>query len=373
MANPVKYHLGKFPPKDLNWEKLIPLIGPASAALARYDGMLAAIPNPTILLTPLFTQEAVLSSRIEGTQATMGEVLEYEAGVDSEHFSKERKADIHEILNYRRAVNAAEKMLETLPLCQRVLKEAHSKLMEGVRGQGKSPGEYRKVPNWIGPPGCTIDEAKFVPIDAANLPDAMGRWEIFIHDSTPDRLVQLALIHAEFEALHPFLDGNGRLGRMFVPLFLYGAKVLHRPMFYISAYLEAKRDEYYERLLSVSRDGDWTGWCQFFLEAITIQAEDNTKKTKAILALYERKKTIIAEATHSQYAIKALDFLFSRPIFQTSAFASESGIPVPTAKRILRVLQGLDFFIILQEASGRRPAVVAFKKLLNAAEGQEIF
>lgn len=160
---------------------------------------------------------------------------------------------------------------------------------------------------------------------------------------------------------------------MFVPLFLYGAKVLHRPMFYISAYLEAKRDEYYERLLSVSRDGDWTGWCQFFLEAITIQAEDNTKKTKAILSLYERKKTIIAEATHSQYAIKALDFLFSRPIFQTSAFASESGIPVPTAKRILRVLQGLDFFIVLQEASGRRPAVVAFKKLLNAAEGQEIF
>ena len=373
MVNPVKYHLGKFPPQNLIWEKLIPFIGPASAALARYDGMLAAIPNPTILLTPLFTQEAVLSSRIEGTQATMGEVLEYEAGVDLEHFSKERKADIQEILNYRRALNAAEKMLEKLPLCQRILKEAHNILMEGVRGQGKSPGEYRKVPNWIGPPGCSIDKAKFVPIDAAKLPDAMGKWESFIHEPTLDRLVQLAILHAEFEALHPFLDGNGRLGRMFVPLFLYDGKILQRPMFYISAHLEAKRDEYYERLLSVSRDDNWTGWCQFFLEAITIQAEDNTKKTKAVLALYERKKDIIAEATHSQYSIKALDFLFRRPIFRTSTFAGESGIPAPTAKRILRDLQQLDFFTIIQEASGRRPAVLAFKKLLNAAEGQDIF
>lgn len=180
-------------------------------------------------------------------------------------------------------------------------------------------------------------------------------------------------MHAEFEALHPFLDGNGRLGRMFVPLFLHQVGTLQKPMFYISAYLEANRDEYYERLLAVSRDGDWTGWCHFFLTAISVQAERNLQKTRDILALYERKKTLITEATHSQHAIKALDFLFTHPIFPSSLFVDRSGIPEPSAKRILRVLRDKDFFRVLQESSGRRPAIFAFKKLLNVAEGREAF
>jgi Fic family protein len=212
-----------------------------------------------------------------------------------------------------------------------------------------------------------------VPISAERLDNAMSRWERYIHEEVPDRLVQLAILHAEFEALHPFLDGNGRLGRMFVPLFLFGTKSLQAPMFYISAYLEANRDEYYERLLAVSRDGGWTGWCRFFLKAMTVQAEENLKRTQAILDLYARKKTIIVDATHSQYSIKALDFIFANPIFRTSQFVSNSGIPERSAKRILKVLQEQGFFREIRRASGRRPAIRAFKKLLNAAEGKEVF
>ena len=183
----VLYHAGRFPPeKQLDWPKLIPFIGPAAAALARYDGVLAAIPNPELLKSPLITQEAVLSSRIEGTQATMGEVLEFEAG--GKPASPERRDDIQEILNYRADMRQAEKQLEMLPLCQRVIKEAHSVLLHGVRGEGKSPGQYRRTPNWIGPPGCTLEEARFVPIEANMLPQAMGAWERYIHAEVPDQI-----------------------------------------------------------------------------------------------------------------------------------------------------------------------------------------
>ncbi len=283
-----KYHEGGFPPDKLDWDRLVPYIGPANAAVARYDGILSAIPNAAVLLSPLTTQEAVLSSRIEGTQATMGEVLKFEAEEDQGKLSPDKRDDIHEVLNYRRAMRHAEDMLKDLPLCQRIVKEAHRILLDGVRGHGKSPGEYRRVPNWIGPPGCTIEEARFVPISAEKLPDAMGAWEKYLHATAPDRLVQLAVIHAEFEAMHPFLDGNGRLGRMLVPLFLYQAKLIKQPMFYISAYLESHRDEYYNRLLAVSGDNDWSGWCAFFLQVVRIQTEENLAKAQAILDLYNR-------------------------------------------------------------------------------------
>jgi Fic family protein len=370
---PIRYHEGGFPPKEINWEQLIPLIGPASAALARYDGTLAAVPNAAVMLAPLMTQEAVLSSRIEGTQATMAEVLEFEAGLVPDPAAADKTADIHEVLNYRKAMWRAVELLNDLPLCQRVMKEAHRILMEGVRGQGKAPGAYRRVPNWIGPAGCSMEEAKYVPISSEKLPRAMDRWERFIHANAPDKLVQLAILHAEFEAIHPFLDGNGRLGRMCVPLFLYSIKALQSPMFYISAYFEARRDIYYERLLSISRDNDWTGWCCFFLEALTEQAKENHQKATDILSLYEAEKTRIIELTRSQYAVKALDFLFMRPIFQTPAFVSEGGIPEHTAKKMLKTLRDNGLFRVLREPKGRRPAVFAFRELLNVAEGTDVF
>jgi len=341
--------------------------------VARYDGTLSAIPNAAVLLSPLTTQEAVLSSRIEGTQATMGEVLEYEARGDTSDSGSDREADIWEVLNYRKAMRTAVDMLNGIPLCQRLIRETHKILLNSVRGNGKSPGEYRRIPNWIGPHGCSIEEASFVPIVAQKLPEAMSRWERYIHEDAPDLLVQLGILHAEFEALHPFLDGNGRLGRMCVPLFMYSKKLISGPMFYISAFFEAHRDEYYERLLTVSRDGDWTGWSEFFLKAVQIQAEENLRKTNAILELYNRMKHQFAELTRSQYAIHALDWIFDRPIFKSSDFVRNVGIPNSTAKRILGVLKNENILKTLHEGSGRRAAILAFIELLNIAEGHEAF
>ena len=368
---PVRYHEGRFPPVEIDWEKLIPHIGPAAAAVARYDGLLAAIPSPDVLLSPLTTQEAVLSSRIEGTQATMGEVLQFEAG--GEPPSPEKREDINEVLNYRSAMREAESLLRSLPLSQRVVREAHRVLMQGVRGHGKSPGEYRRVPNWIGPPGCAIEEARYIPIGADKLPDAVSVWERYLHADAPDRLVQLAVIHAEFEALHPFLDGNGRLGRMIVPLYLWQVGLIHRPMFYISAFFEARRDAYYESLLAVSRDGDWTGWTRFFLEAVRVQAEDNLAKGRAILELYQGLKKRVAEMTRSQYAIHALDWIFERPIFKTPDFVRAAGIPEATARRLLSVLSREGVLRRLTPGRGRSGGLFVFPELLNRAEGREVF
>lgn len=303
----------------------------------------------------------------------MGEVLEYEAEGGSDDLPAERKDDMNEVLNYRRAMWSAIDLLQELPLCQRVIKQAHFVLLEGVRGQGKSPGEYRRIPNWIGPPGCLIDEARYVPISVNCLQNGLDKWEQFIHCDAPDRLVQLAIIHTEFEALHPFLDGNGRLGRMCVPLFMYKTGLIQSPMFYISAFFEANRDEYYERLLSISRDNNWTDWCTFFLQAVEIQAQENQKKAQEILTLYESKKGQIISLTRSQYAIHALDFMFSRPIFKSSDFTNCNDIPTPTAKRILAVLRENNMLFTLRDGSGRRPAVYAFSELLNVAEGRSVF
>lgn len=369
MSFPVKYHYGNFPPKHIDWNQLISLVGPANAALARYDGILTAIPNSNILLAPLFTQEAVLSSKIEGTQATMGDVLEFEAKGESGKISKEKKDDINEILNYRVAMWHAIDMLNELPLCQRVVKEAHSYLLSGVRGKSKSPGEYRKTPNWIGPPGCKIEDAKYVPISADKLQDGMSDWEKFIHEETSDKLVQLAILHAEFEALHPFLDGNGRVGRMLIPLFMYKIGLIHSPMFYISEFFEKNREEYYERLLAVSRDDDWIGWCKFFLEGVIDQAAKNQDKATKILNLYEDMKNKITELTHSQYSIHTLDFLFNRLIFKSTDFTGNQEIPTPTAKRILAVLRENGILNTLQEPSGSRAAIYIFSELFNIAEG----
>lgn len=263
-------------------------------------------------------------------------------------------------------------MLQELPLCLRVVCEAHRVLLDGVRGRDMAPGKLRRVPNWIGRPGSTIENATYVPIDAEELPDAIGRWEQYMHEDVPDRLVQLAILHAEFEALHPFLDGNGRLGRMLVPLFLWQQGLIRQPVFYISGYFEERRDVYYEGLLSVSRDDDWTGWTRFFLEAVQAQAEDNLEKAMGILGLYESMKLRVAEMTRSPYAIHALDWIFEHPIFLGANFATETGIAERTGRRIMDVLCQGGILRVLRPKSGRRAAVFAFPELLNTVEGREV-
>lgn len=375
LMSTVFYHSGRFPPEQLELPRLLPRFGPAAAALARYDALLDRIPNPKLLLAPLVMREAVLSSRIEGTQTTMGEVLQFEAG--QAPASQRSRDDINEVLNYRKAMGHAEQLItgvngrRPLPLCERVLKAAHQILMQGVRGANKQPGEYRRTANWIGESGCERENARFVPIDADRLPQAMAAWERYIHSEAPDQLVQLAILHAEFEALHPFLDGNGRLGRMLVPLFLWQVGLIRAPVFYISAYLDAHRDAYYNRLLAVSRDDDWTGWCYFFLEAIQQQAEDNLSKAQGILNLYDALKDQVIDLTHSQYAIPALDWIFKRPIFKSTDFVAQTNIPAPTARRILKCLRDSSICITTEEARGRRTAILAFPAPLNITEGHQ--
>jgi len=255
----------------------------------------------------------------------------------------------------------------------RVIREVHGVLLEGVRGHGKAPGSFRQNANWIGPPGCSIDEARFVPIGADALPDALGRWESYLHRDEPDRLVQLAIAHAEFESLHPFLDGNGRLGRIIIPLFLWQHGLIRRPMFYMSAYLEANREDYYSHLLAISKSGRWTAWCRFFLSGVTEQAQQNMEKAQAILGLYEELKSRVVDATRSQYAIHALDWIFNRPIFRSTDFVSDSQIPDSTARRILGVFKEEDLVKEIRQAAGSRPATLTFPRLLNIAEGRDVF
>ena len=366
---PVHYQQGGFPPEDRpDWLKLIPLLGPAAAAVARYDGVLAAIPNPDVLLSPLTTQEAVLSSKIEGTRATIGEVLEFEAGQKVD--SPELRNDIEEILNYRVAMRGAAKMLQDVPLSMRVVLEAHRVLLDGVRGRNKGPGELRRIPNWIGRPGSTMENATYVPIGADQLPEAMSRWERYIHEDAPDRLIQLAILHAEFEALHPFLDGNGRLGRMLVPLFLWQHGLIRQPVFYISGYFEARRENYYAGLLAVSRDDNWTGWCQLFLEAVRFQAEDNLRKAMKILDRHRYMRGHIAEISRSPYALRALDWIFAHPIFKTSDFVTTAGIPERSAQRFLDAMRESDALQLIRSGGGRRGAILVFPDILNIVEGR---
>ena len=366
-----QYHHGKFPPNNLNWERLLPLIGPAQAAVARYEGILHSIPDSKILLSPLVTQEAVLSSKIEGTQATIGDVLKYEASEDTA--TGEKKKDIQEILNYRSALYHAVELMKTLPLSQRVVRETHSVLMQGVRGKNKTPGDYRRNQNWIGPEGEAIELAKFIPPGAEKLADLMTCWEKHLHQEPKDTLVQLAILHAEFESIHPFLDGNGRLGRLLVPLFLVAKDLLTGPNFYISTYLEANREQYYERLLAVSREDDWTGWCEFFLIALMHQAKQNEVQVKKILELYRIKKEWIVKETRSPHAVQALDWFFGKPGFRTSQFIKETRIPEPTARRILSVITKGGLLRVLIPGKGRQSNVYIFPDLINIVENRIVF
>lgn len=370
---PVAYHEGRFPPAALDLGALFPLVGPANAAIARYEGVLAGIPNPDILLSPLTAREAVLSSKIEGTQVTLGEVLEFEAQGQLFDESTPKKAEAREVLNYRAALREAEGLMKQIPLSQRLIKAAHRVLMAGVRGRNKDPGAYRRIPNWIGPEGCRIEQARFVPPGADAIEPAMTAWEAYVHADAPDRLVQLAIVHAEFEAIHPFLDGNGRIGRLIIPLFLFAHGLLSRPNFYLSEYLEAHRDEYYDRMLAVSRDDDWSGWVAFFLRGIIAQAEANTTKAQAILALHQHKRDWVVEITRSQYAVRALDWIFQRPIFKTPDFIASAQIPPPTARKIIRDLRDNGLLREMVPASGRAPATYVFSELLNIAEGRGVF
>jgi len=364
----------QLPIKQIHWDSLIPLIGRANRSLAYFDGVLYGVANPDVLLSPLTTQEAVLSSKIEGTQATLAEVMRFEAGDAPKEES--RTHDIEEIMNYRRAMRLAEQELKTRPFSLNLLKDLHAVLLDGVRGKFKARGQFRTTQNWIGTPGSPIEKAYFVPPSPVNLFRRLENWEKYYHFERPDPLVQLAIIHAQFELIHPFLDGNGRLGRMIVPLFLFERKLISCPVFYISAYLEEHRDEYVAglRLLHEKTAEAWTRWIGFFLTALDEESRQNSKKAKQIIDLYNKLKEGILQLTHSRYAIPLLDHLFDQPIFTSALLQSRIGMPgMPMIMNMLGKLKKAGIVTVLREGRGRRPQVLALAELINICEGGKLF
>ena len=355
----------------LDLVKLIPLISKSNSALSNYNGALKHLLNPGILLAPMTAKEATLSSKIEGTQATLTEVYKQNAGED---FSEHKLQDINEINNYCKATACAINMLKEKPFIHlNMIKNIHFVLLDGVRGENKARGEFRTSQNWIGPKGSTIENASFVPPAPNNLMTFLDDWEKFVNSDYIDLLIQLSLIHAQFEIIHPFLDGNGRLGRILIPLFLFQKNYLYKPAFYLSEYFENNRDEYALRLNNISAHNDWQAWVEFFLNAIIIQSEKNIVKIKEILDLYEQMKKIIAETTKSVYSQCILDTLFIYPVINSTQFSQETKIErKATANSMLQKLEEKGIIKLIKVASGNRPNMYEFAHLLNLIEEKEV-
>lgn len=361
----VYYHAGKFPPSSLDYSYLVPQIVKATDALARYDQMLKNMHNSEILLAPLRNQEAVISSRMEGTVSTMDEILRYEADFDDEKpGATSTRSEVVETFLYQRALKSAQAAMESgQPLSQFLIKSAHQRLLSFGRGATKSPGQFKNEQNYL------ADKFKkkilFVPISPELLQDGMDTLFNYINQSKDVPLVKAAISHVEFEALHPFKDGNGRIGRMIITLLLWHTKVISAPYFYISGFFEEHKDVYIDKMRSVSENDDWTAWVSFFLEAVEQQAIKNLLIAESIRNLYEQMKGEFSELLTSRWSVNALDFMFTNPIFRNSKFTKESGIPSATAARFARVMQDREFLRVIEEPSGRRPALYSFEPLMQ--------
>jgi len=358
----------KLPLANIAWERLLPSIIKANTALASFNGILETIRNPLIFLSPLMTQEAVLSSRIEGTRASFEDVLEYEAVPKK---IKKRHHEIEEVINYRDALKYAESELSRRPICLNLIREIHSILLKGVRGENKARGEFRKIQNWIGPPGSSIETASYIPPSPANLFSYLSNWEKYCHYEEKDRLVQLAIIHAQFEIIHPFLDGNGRVGRIIIPLFLKEKGLLKYPSLYVSEFFEKNRKEYYQKLRNITEAGSWNEWIEYFLLAVTVQAKVNTERAKEVANLYEKMKETIQEVSKTKSSIRIQDFLFSKIMFQTPDFTKASGLSKPHAARVLKKLMQHNIVKMVSPARGRKPAVYGFAALMEIIESEQ--
>jgi Fic family protein len=354
------------PPSQLDYTRLVRWVGEASSVLARYDGLLQALVNPEVLLSPLTTREAVLSSKIEGTQATLDEVLQHEAGMSPEE--EGTKQDIQEIVNYRSTLIQTEQELSDKPFSLVLIRQMHAELMNSVRGADKTPGRFRETQNWIGRPGTPIEQADYIPPEPHLLPQFMEDLVNYIQIPDSDVLIQAAIIHAQFEIIHPFLDGNGRIGRLLIPLFLYNKKRLRRPMFYLSEYLESHRSEYYAKLKQISASKNWNDWIEFFLVAVKNQSKKNIERVQAIIDLHRDIRVRIRDLTRTQYAIEITDALFHKPVFRASDIQYKTNIPKQTLMPILRQLSNAGMLVTLKPASGRSPAVMKFPELLAITE-----
>ena len=337
------------------------LLSAADMAVGRLDAATELLPNPELFVGMYVRKEAVYSSQIEGTQASLTDLLEFEV----EAARKDIPADVTEVSNYVRAMNYGLKRLETLPLSLRLIREIHGELLRGVRGAEREPGEFRRTQNWIGPLGCTLSDALFVPPPPQEAVQAMGELERFLHDEAPmPPLLKCALAHAQFETIHPFLDGNGRVGRLLITFLLCWRGVLKRPLLYVSDYLKRNRDEYYQRLQAVRDHGDWEGWVRFFLEGVKTVSLAATETARQIQRLREEHRSLIGgKISKKAGKFVLLDHLFETPIVTINRVAAIIERTYPAAAGLVSAFEQLG---LLKEISGwRRNRLYAYQPYLD--------
>lgn len=354
-------------PPRLDWsDDLVLLLSQAAQALGELAGLGRSLPNPHLLIRPFMHWEAVSSSRIEGTRASLLDLYAHEAAVQLPLF--EIPDDVQEVQNYVLALEYGLRRLAELPVSLRLIREIHGELMQGVRGNEWPAGEFRRSPNWIGPPGSTLQTAPYVPPPVPQMLQGLADLEGFLHTpSTLPPLIRLGLFHAQFEMIHPFLDGNGRIGRLLVVLLLCEWWLLPQPLLYLSTYFETHREVYYDALMGVSRRGEWGRWLAFFLTAVARQAGGTALRIQEIQDLRERYRVQVQGERASARLLQLVDLLFAHPVLTINQAAEELQVNYPTAQRYVQHLEGVG---ILCEISGRaRNRVYQADRVLAAIEG----
>lgn|SRR5574341_503417 len=325
-------------PPELTFDpELMRALSDADRSLGELAGLGRTMQNPHLLIRPFIRREAVLSSRIEGTETDITDLYAYEAGqlplpgVEHKHVPPE--SDVREVRNYVVALEYGIERLDTLPVSLRFMRELHERLMKGVRGGHATPGEFRRSQNWIGPRGCTLNEATYVPPPVPAMQDALGQLEKYIHDDTLyPPLIRIGQIHYQFEAVHPFIDGNGRIGRLLISLLLANWKLLPQPLLYLSAYFEHHRQEYYDRLLAVSQSGAWREWLIFYLHGVAEQGQDAIMRAKKLQDLQLEWRKRLTKAHTSSLLLRLVDLLFEAPFITISQASSNLGVAYHTAR-----------------------------------------
>ncbi len=349
-------------PPEFAWTPdLVRALSDADHLIGRLAGEGGRLPNPHLLIRPFVRREAVLSSRIEGIQATLGELLAAEAGSAVER----SPADLREVGNYVVALEYGIKRLKKLPLSLRLVRELHEKLMGGVRGEYATPGEFRRSQNWIGQPGATLANATYVPPPPSELMACLGEWEKFLHERSLPPLVQIALVHSQFEAIHPFLDGNGRVGRLLITLFLVEREILPTPLLYLSAFFEATRRDYYECLRGIIEHGEWVEWLHYFLNGVARQSEDTLSRAERINRRLTDWRTAVS-GTPSKVPLALVDQLAANPFLTVKGAAKRLGVAFTTAQRAVRKLE--EFAIVTEISHAKRDRVYCAKSLLDILE-----
>ena len=354
------------PALEIDWD-LANTLSEADRSLSELSGVARTLPNPHLLIAPFVRREAVLSSRIEGTQAGFSDLLFFEAAPSA----KPPIEDVKEVANYVSALEHGLARLKDLPVSLRLLREMHERLMHGVRGDSMTPGEFRRSQNWIGPPGCTLADAAFVPPPVAEMTQALSDFEKYLHEPPVlPPLVRLALIHYQFEAIHPFLDGNGRIGRLLITLLLCVEGLLPQPLLYLSAFFEHHRQEYYRLLMAVSQSDSWTPWIAYFLRGIAEQSSDAVKRANLLLSLRQRYREKMQSARSSALLLQMVDDLFSTPALDVSGASKRLNV-TPRAAQL-----NVDKLIksgILKEATGRRRnRIFVAAEIIDIIEAPEI-